>query len=271
MIIGPTGSGKSSFINAFLGEMEKIGGKLAVGKNIAYCSQQAWIFNATVQENILFHLPFNKKRYEETVRLCSLVRDLEELSDGDATEIGEKGVNLSGGQKQRINLARAVYANKQIIIMDDPLSALDAHVAREIFENLIMGSLSDKTILLVTNQLNFLTFSDFIIHLKEGKVTKVEENRENMKKKGLVREKEEKEKRKRKKKVVEGRKGGKGKKGKKEDKEDRKEEDKEEEEEDEEEDRKEKGKEKKKKKEPIEDEEEDKDEEEEEEEEKESC
>lgn len=124
-VVGTVGSGKSSLISAFLGEMEKVSGRVNTVGQIAYVPQQSWIQNATLQDNILFGKPLDQKRYDQIIDACALKPDLEILPGGDQTEIGEKGINLSGGQKQRVSLARAVYNNSDIYFFDDPLSAVD--------------------------------------------------------------------------------------------------------------------------------------------------
>jgi ATP-binding cassette, subfamily C (CFTR/MRP), member 1 len=122
-VVGQVGMGKSSLISALLGEMEKHSGSVNVDGTIAYVSQVAWIQNATLQDNILFGKAMNKEFYEKVIDACALKPDLEMLPGGDKTEIGEKGINLSGGQKQRVALARAVYSEKDVYLLDDPLSA----------------------------------------------------------------------------------------------------------------------------------------------------
>ena len=141
--------------------------------NIAYVPQQAWMQNATVKDNILFGKVYNKAKYEGVIDACALRSDLKILPGGDSTEIGEKGINLSGGQKQRVSLARAVYNDAEIYLLDDPLSAVDSHVGKHIFEEVIShdGVLSDKTRVLVTHGLTYLPKCDHIIVLKEGKVS----------------------------------------------------------------------------------------------------
>ncbi|KAJ5078871.1 multidrug-resistance like protein 1 isoform i [Anaeramoeba ignava] len=171
MIIGPVGSGKSSLLAAILGEMVQLQGKTTIKGSIAYVSQEAWIQNGTVKENILFGNVFDKKRYNQVIESCALIPDLAVLPAGDSTEIGEKGVNISGGQKQRISLARAIYSNADIFLFDDPLSAVDSHVGRHIFDQAILGKvLQTKTRILVTHQLQYLSRSDFIIVIKDGEV-----------------------------------------------------------------------------------------------------
>nr|QNH67943.1 ATP-binding cassette transporter subfamily C member 1 X4 [Brachionus plicatilis] len=171
-IIGRVGQGKSSLLSAIIGEMEKFSGTINVNGSIAYAPQQAWIQNATIRENILFGQPYNQDFYEKVVSACSLNTDLELLKFGDMTEIGEKGINLSGGQKQRISLARCVYANSDIYLLDDCLSAVDAHVGKHIYDNVISsnGLLKEKTRIFVTNSLNFLSNSDEIFLIENGSI-----------------------------------------------------------------------------------------------------
>uniref|UniRef100_A0A669CUE5 ATP-binding cassette, sub-family C (CFTR/MRP), member 12 n=1 Tax=Oreochromis niloticus TaxID=8128 RepID=A0A669CUE5_ORENI len=136
----------------------------------AYVSQQPWIFHGSVQENILMGQPFDQSKYDRVVHACSLREDLKTLPRGDQTEIGERGLNLSGGQKQRISLARAIYSNRDIFLLDDPLSAVDAHVGKHIFEECIKKELQGKSIILVTHQLQYLEFCDDILVLEDGEV-----------------------------------------------------------------------------------------------------
>eukprot|EP00057_Strongylocentrotus_purpuratus_P020901 XP_011675375.1 PREDICTED: multidrug resistance-associated protein 5 [Strongylocentrotus purpuratus] len=154
-VCGSVGSGKSSLVNAILGQMEKVKGTCKVRGKFAYVAQEAWIFNATVRENILFGKPMDEKRYAMVLEACSLKQDLTILTNGDETEIAERGINLSGGQKQRVSLARAVYADHDVYFLDDPLSAVDAHVGEHIFTRCINGILNEKTILFVTHQLQY--------------------------------------------------------------------------------------------------------------------
>ncbi|KAJ3050077.1 hypothetical protein HK097_008934 [Rhizophlyctis rosea] len=171
-IIGPIGSGKSSFLQSLIGEMRLTEGRAPTIRTsaLSYVSQAPWIQNATLKENILFGAPYDEKKYERVIRECALERDLELLPAGDETEIGEKGVNLSGGQKQRVNLARAVYFGGDVVLMDDPLSAVDAHVGRYLFETCIRGTLKSTTRLLVTHQLHFLPQVDNILVMKDGRI-----------------------------------------------------------------------------------------------------
>ncbi|CAL4907226.1 unnamed protein product [Urochloa decumbens] len=169
-ICGEVGSGKSTLLAAVLGEVPKTEGKMQVCGKVAYVSQNAWIQTGTVQDNILFGSSMDKQRYQETLLKCSLVKDLELLPYGDHTQIGERGLNLSGGQKQRVQLARALYQNADIYLLDDPFSAVDAHTATSLFNEYVMGALSDKTVLLVTHQVDFLPEFDCILLMSDGEI-----------------------------------------------------------------------------------------------------
>eukprot|EP01134_Creolimax_fragrantissima_P008215 CFRG8215T1 len=174
-IAGRVGSGKSSLISAILGEMSQTAGTVRMNGSLAYVPQQAWIQNATVKDNILFGKPYERERYEEVIYACALKDDLKMLDDGDETEIGEKGINLSGGQKQRISLARALYQNCDIYILDDPLSAVDVHVGRHIFDKVLGPDslLKNKTRLLVTHKIEFLPQCSRIVVLRHGYIDEV--------------------------------------------------------------------------------------------------
>ncbi|GAU35883.1 hypothetical protein TSUD_383750 [Trifolium subterraneum] len=170
-VVGSTGEGKTSLISAMLGELPPIADSTVVMRGtVAYVPQVSWIFNATVRDNVLFGSVFDSIRYERAIDVTELRHDLELLPGGDLTEIGERGVNISGGQKQRVSMARAVYSNSDVLVFDDPLSALDAHVARQVFDKCIKGELRGKTRVLVTNQLHFLSQVDRIILVHEGMV-----------------------------------------------------------------------------------------------------
>ncbi|PKA52346.1 ABC transporter C family member 2 [Apostasia shenzhenica] len=172
-IVGSTGEGKTSLVSAMLGELPATAGtntSVAIRGTVAYVPQVSWIFNATVRDNILFGSPFETKTYEDAIEVTALRHDLDLLPGGDLTEIGERGVNISGGQKQRVSMARAVYSNSDLYIFDDPLSALDAHVGRLVFDKCIKDKLRGKTRVLVTNQLHFLPNVDRIILVHEGMV-----------------------------------------------------------------------------------------------------
>jgi len=150
--------------------MNTLQGDVEVRGSIAYVPQAAFILNATLQENVLFGLPFDEDKFNAAIRLSELQRDVEILPNGWDTEIGEKGVNLSGGQKQRVSLARAVYADADVYILDDPLSALDTQVGRSVFHNCILTALAGKTRVLVTNQLQLLRHCDKVLMLAKGGV-----------------------------------------------------------------------------------------------------
>ncbi|XP_044104616.1 ATP-binding cassette sub-family C member 3 isoform X3 [Neovison vison] len=174
-VVGPVGCGKSSLVSALLGEMEKLEGTVCVKGSVAYVPQQAWIQNCTLQENVLFGRALDPKRYHRALEACALLADLEMLPGGDQTEIGEKGINLSGGQRQRVSLARAVYSEADLFLLDDPLSAVDSHVAKHIFDQVIgpEGVLAGKTRVLVTHSISFLPQMDIIIVLADGQVSEV--------------------------------------------------------------------------------------------------
>ena len=172
-IIGEVGSGKSSLIQAILNNMiilQNNDTKIIVNGNISYVGQEAWIQNNTVQNNILFYQPYNVEKYKKILDLCELNQDLNSLAGGDLTEIGEKGVNLSGGQKARISLARAMYCDNDIYILDDPISALDAHVGKNIMHNCIIDYLKGKTRILATHALQYTSFADRIYYMKNGEI-----------------------------------------------------------------------------------------------------
>ncbi|XP_019731916.1 multidrug resistance-associated protein 9 [Hippocampus comes] len=169
-VCGNVGSGKTSLILSILEQMHLLQGSVSASGTFAYVSQQAWIFHGTLQENILMGNPLDEDTYERVLDVCSLRADLQILPHADQTEIGERGLNLSGGQKQRVSLARAVYANKDIYLLDDPLSAVDVHVGKHIFEECIKRRLRGKSIILVTHQLQYLEFCDDILVLENGEV-----------------------------------------------------------------------------------------------------
>ncbi|XP_019247526.1 PREDICTED: ABC transporter C family member 10-like isoform X3 [Nicotiana attenuata] len=169
-ICGEVGSGKSTLLATILGEVPSIQGTVQVYGTTAYVSQSAWIQTGTIRENILFGSPLDSLRYQQTLDKCSLLKDLELLPYGDLTEIGERGVNLSGGQKQRIQLARALYHDADIYLLDDPFSAVDAHTATSLFNDYIMEALSGKTVLLVTHQVDFLPAFDVVLLMSDGEI-----------------------------------------------------------------------------------------------------
>ncbi|MED6173013.1 Multidrug resistance-associated protein 4 [Stylosanthes scabra] len=169
-IVGTVGSGKSSLLASILGEMRKVSGKVRVCGSTAYVAQTSWIQNGTIEENILFGMPMNRHKYNEVIRVCCLEKDLEMMEFGDQTEIGERGINLSGGQKQRIQLARAVFQDCDIYLLDDVFSAVDAHTGSEIFKECVRGALKGKTVILVTHQVDFLHNVDLILVMKDGMI-----------------------------------------------------------------------------------------------------
>ncbi|XP_067948319.1 multidrug resistance-associated protein 1-like [Watersipora subatra] len=172
-VVGQVGSGKSSLLAACVGDMHKHSGKVVVKGDVAFAAQQAWIQNATVRENILFGMPFDQKKYDTIVDAVALRPDFKILDHGDMTAIGEKGINLSGGQKQRVSLARACYSEADLYYLDDPLSAVDAHVGKHIFEHVIgpNGILKGKTRVLVTHGLQWLPEADHIAVLSHSTIT----------------------------------------------------------------------------------------------------
>ncbi|KAK0586507.1 hypothetical protein LWI29_008156 [Acer saccharum] len=169
-ICGEVGAGKSTLLAAILGELPSVEGTIQVFGTIAYVSQTAWIQTGTIQENILFGCAMDRCKYNQVLEKCSLVKDMDMFPFGDLTQIGERGVNLSGGQKQRIQLARALYQDKDIYLLDDPFSALDAQTAKSLFIDYVMEALSGKTVLLVTHQVDFLPAFDSVLLLSEGKI-----------------------------------------------------------------------------------------------------
>ncbi|XP_048248325.1 multidrug resistance-associated protein 1-like isoform X3 [Haliotis rufescens] len=174
-VVGVVGAGKSSLLSALLGEMDRISGTVNVKGSVAYVSQQPWIQNATLKDNVLFGETSDDEAYRKVVGACALDPDIEMLPAGDQTEIGEKGINLSGGQKQRVAIARAVYQNTDVYLLDDPLSAVDSHVGKHIFDNVLGpdGMLSGKTRILVTHGISYLPRVDKIVVLVDGKVSEV--------------------------------------------------------------------------------------------------
>lgn len=173
-VIGTVGSGKTSLLAALAGDMRRTGGKVKLAATRAFCPQYAWIQNSTLKENILFGKPYKTKWYNEVIDACALRPDLEILPAGDATEIGERGITVSGGQKQRLNIARAIYFDADIILMDDPLSAVDAHVGRHIMDEAICGIMKDKCRILATHQLHVLNRCDRIIWMQEGRIQAID-------------------------------------------------------------------------------------------------
>lgn len=169
-IIGPVGAGKSSLLHVLLRELPLLSGSVHIGGTVSYASQEPWLFAGSVRQNILFGQAMDRPRYNAVVRRCALDRDFTLFPQGDKTIVGERGVSLSGGQRARISLARAVYKRADIYLLDDPLSAVDAHVGRHLFESCLVGYLRNTTRILVTHQLQFLRDVDQIIILKNGTI-----------------------------------------------------------------------------------------------------
>nr|QGP74110.1 ABCC transporter [Sedum alfredii] len=169
-VCGTVGSGKSSLLSCILGEIEKKSGSVKVSGSKAYVPQSAWILTGNIRDNILFGSPYEKDKYDRTVKACALEKDFELFSNGDLTEIGERGINMSGGQKQRIQIARAVYQDADIYLLDDPFSAVDAHTGTQLFQECLMGILKEKTILYVTHQVEFLPRADLILVMQNGRI-----------------------------------------------------------------------------------------------------
>ncbi|KAI8620137.1 P-loop containing nucleoside triphosphate hydrolase protein [Chytriomyces sp. MP71] len=168
VVVGKVGAGKSSLFYAILGDMERTGGSVDIYGRIAYASQSAWLQSASIRENILFGAPFDESKYREVIKACALERDLTLFSDGDMSQIGEKGVTLSGGQAARVGLARAVYADRDILLLDDPLAAVDAHVGKHLLEECILKHCKGKTVILVTHQLHVTPHADNIVLIQDG-------------------------------------------------------------------------------------------------------
>lgn len=172
-VIGPVGAGKSSLFQAILGELPPETGSIQVNGVISYASQEPWLFTGTVRSNILFGQPYDRDRYRQVVRKCALERDFALLPHGDRSIVGERGQSLSGGQKARIGLARACYRKASIYLLDDPLSAVDTHVSKHLFDQCLRDFLKDNIVILVTHQLQFLQYVDQIVILNGGHVEAV--------------------------------------------------------------------------------------------------
>ena len=171
-VVGRVGSGKSSFLQAMLGDIWKLNGEVIVHGTTAYVAQQPWVMNASVKENIVFGHRWDPHFYERTIQACAFADDLKTLPNGDQTEVGERGISLSGGQKARLTLARAVYARADVYLLDDCLSAVDQHVGRHLIDNVLgpRGLLAGKTRILATNSIPVLFEADLITFLRDGKV-----------------------------------------------------------------------------------------------------
>ncbi|XP_050216933.1 ABC transporter C family member 3-like [Mercurialis annua] len=170
-VCGAVGSGKSSLLSCILGEVPKISGTLRLCGTKAYVAQSPWIQSGTIEENILFGKKMDRDRYDRILEACALKKDIEILSFGDQTVIGERGINLSGGQKQRIQIARALYQDSDIYLFDDPFSAVDAHTGSHIFKNVLINLLNTRTVIYITHQVEFLPAADIILVMKDGRIT----------------------------------------------------------------------------------------------------
>ncbi|TFK37295.1 multidrug resistance-associated ABC transporter [Crucibulum laeve] len=184
VITGPTASGKTALLMALLGEMTLIHGRIIMSKNpskvdenghmqaISYAAQSPWLRHQSIKDNILFGYPYDEERYNAVVESCALKPDLEMLEDGDSTEIGARGVSLSGGQKARVALARAVYARTKYVLLDDPLSAVDSHTSRFLYEKLLRGPLlANRTVILVTHHVELvLPGAYYLVRMLDGRI-----------------------------------------------------------------------------------------------------
>lgn len=169
-ITGSVGSGKSSLLMAILGELPAVNGTISFSGTIAYVPQIPWIFSGTIRENILFGRPFHEATYYKILDVCCMQTDLNNFPYGDLTEIGSRGVSLSGGQRVRVSLARALYSDADLYLLDDPLSAVDSKVGKRLFQRCICGFLSGKTRVFVTHQLHYLTHVDNVTILSKGRM-----------------------------------------------------------------------------------------------------
>ncbi|GJJ75089.1 hypothetical protein EMPS_07447 [Entomortierella parvispora] len=184
VIVGPTGSGKSALLLALLGELERLEGNMYLprldygrsthseqGSGLAYVAQTAWLQNTTIRNNILFGREFDQERYDAVVEGCALVTDFEILESGDMTEVGEQGITLSGGQKQRLSLARAIYSNARVLLLDDCLSAVDTHTGKHLFQTLTGPLIEGRTVLMVTHQVQLtMKAASLVVVLNKGEI-----------------------------------------------------------------------------------------------------
>ena len=170
-IVGRVGSGKTSFVSSLVGEMTKKSGIVMVNGSMSLSAQQAWLVNDTVKNNILFGKEYDEKKYKEILHVCCLEDDLKVLEGGDECEIGDRGINVSGGQKARISLARACYSDSDIVVMDDPIAAVDSHVGKALFNQCIRKYMEGRTRILVTNATQYLHKCDYIIVLENQTIS----------------------------------------------------------------------------------------------------
>jgi len=170
VITGQVGSGKSTLLAAIAGEVIQSSGDIVCSGTIAYVSQTAWVFSGTLRENVLFGEPYNEKRYSDVIDACALIEDISRFPNGDLSMVGERGVVLSGGQRARVNLARAVYADADVYLLDDPLSAVDAEVSEHIFNQCICTLLQEKIKILATYAEKHMEAADQVVVLHKGSV-----------------------------------------------------------------------------------------------------
>jgi len=169
-ITGPVGCGKTSLLMSILGELPVFSGRISCTGQTAYVSQTPWVFSGTMRENIVFGMQFTEEKYKKVIEVCDLGKDIQRFPKGDLTEIGQRGVILSGGQRARVSLARAIYSDADIYLLDDPLSAVDAKVGKHLFERCIKEFLAGRVRILATHQLQFLKQADNIVLLQNGSV-----------------------------------------------------------------------------------------------------
>lgn len=170
VVVGAVGAGKSSLLLCTLNELHVSRGQVHTNGRVSYAAQESWIFTGTVRDNILFGLPLCPKRYLQVIRVCALRRDLRLFSNGDQTLVGERGVSLSGGQRARLSLARALYRPADVYLLDDPLSAVDAHVAKHVYHQALRGFLRNKCVMLVTHQLQVIADAEQLILMRKGRI-----------------------------------------------------------------------------------------------------
>ena len=170
VVTGPVGSGKSTLLSAIAGEMPDVSGTIGRKGTFVYVPQIAWVFSGTLRENILFGESYDEPRYTRIIEACALTEDFQRFPNGDQTVVGERGAVLSGGQRARVSLARAVYVDADLYLLDDPLSAVDFKVGRHIFEKCIKGLLGEKTRLLNSHQEQHMQDADLVIVLHKGRV-----------------------------------------------------------------------------------------------------
>ena len=170
VVTGPVGSGKSTLLSAIAGEISDTSGIITCPETFVYVPQVAWVFSGTLRENILFGQPYDEHRYSRIIKACALMEDIQQFPNGDQTAVGERGVVLSGGQRARVSLARAVYVDVDLYLLDDPLSAVDVKVGQQIFEKCIKDLLGNKTRMLTTHEELHMKEAHQVIVLYKGRV-----------------------------------------------------------------------------------------------------